>query len=150
MTPRPERSLLRALVVGTLLGTALGVALLVLRFELPLVAWALAGAAVGLAWWALGHLLPDDGEVPPEPMAPPTSHPSDPDRETRALHAQLRGAASGNDTTTKALHRTIGDLARERAGDGPYPPALAAYLRADPHPLSRARLRTILKELTRL
>lgn len=150
MISRAERTLLQALAVGAGIGLAAGGVLLLWGFQLPLLAWALGGAAVALAWWGVSHLVPEGRERPREPQAAPDHRPSEPDRETRALHARLRGAASGTATTVVALHRTIGDLARDRAGDGPYPPALDAYLHDDPRPLSRPRLRTILRELNRL
>lgn len=145
------RALVRAAAAGAIGGTLIGTLALVVGFGVPVGLWTLAGLILAVAWWALTHLAtPTEADRIDEPSAVPAPRSTQLDRRTRVLESQVRGAQPGRDMTASALHRTVSDIARARAGDGPYPPNLALYLNADPRPLSRAQLRAGLRELTAL
>lgn len=147
----PERSLLVSVAIGVGIGAAAALALMLVGFTAPILTWALLGLVAGVAVWAWRHLVPEGvGEAVDEPVPAPRPRSAGADRGARLLEGRLRGALWGNATTISALHTTIDDIAHDRAGDGPYPPALSAYLHADPRPLSRAQLRLILRELSDL
>ncbi|WP_312678579.1 hypothetical protein [Microbacterium sp.] len=151
MTRRPERGLIVAVIAGAAVGTAAAVAGLVMGFGLPLPLWTLGGIVVAVAWWGLRRLLPEiESEAVPEPQHPPQPWSTGVDRRTRVLETRLRGAQGGRSTTATALHDTIAELAETRAANAPLPDRLQTYLRSEPRTLSRAQLRTILRELTRL
>ena len=143
MTRRPERGLVVAVIAGAAIGTAAAVVGLVLGFGLPLPLWTLGGMVVAVAWWGLRQLLPEI-----ESEAQPWS--TGVDRRTRVLETRLRGAQGGRSTTATALHDTIAEIVEARAANAPLPDRLQTYLRSEPRTLSRAQLRTILRELTRL
>jgi len=153
VTRHPQRSLAAAGLAGAVVGAGIAVVLVFSGVGAPIAAWVLLGAAIGIAWWTVARLLPGESGGGGEP-AEPTDGPRHPlgsaDRDTRALERHARGALRGSATTVAPLHEAISEIARAKAGDGPYPPALAAYLARAPVPLSRRHLRTILKELTSL
>lgn len=148
MTGHLWKSFLIAAGVGLGVSGAVAAGLAFLGFGVRGDVWILAGLVAAVAVWFFREVF-DSGQEPPvaEPYDPPPLFWSiDSDRRTRALESQLRGALRGNATTVTSLHRTIEDLAQ--AGDGPLPPATARYLASDPRPLTRAQLRTIIRELT--
>ncbi|GAA5032044.1 hypothetical protein GCM10025738_13790 [Microbacterium fluvii] len=114
-------------------------------------AWALAGMGAGLVVWFFQRVFvaPDD-QSEPAPMMPRRFGALDVDRRTRAWESQLRGSQGSRPMTVGALHTAITALADELADGRPLPPTVDAYVRSDPRPLSRARLRTIIRELNSL
>jgi len=151
MTRPGLRSLAISAGVGVGVTLAVGGLALLLGFGIPLVVWMLAGLVIGVAtWWLRGITVPDETDRVAEPR--PTDIPTTGqlDRRTRVLESQLRGAQSGRDMTVSALHATIAEIAARRRPSAPYPPNLAAYLNTEPRALSRAQLRAVLRELTRL
>ncbi len=148
--PRLRRLLIAVLTGAAIAGVVAGLLVLAgfgVRVDLTVAIGAVSGAVI---WFFHSVVvLPDDASEP-EPVERRGTASVGLDRRTRVLESQLRGAQTGLAMTVGALHETIAHLARERAGDGPYPPALGAYLRSAPRPLSRTQLRTILRELTAL
>lgn len=142
------RSLLVAAGAGLTAGAAAGALLLWMGFGLRIDVWLLVGLVTALMLWFFRDVL-ESGQEPPvtEPHEPPVSPWSlDVDRRTRTLEAQLRGAQRGTGTTVTTVRDTIEKIVRH--DDRPVPPATARYLASTPRPLSRAQLRTILRELT--
>lgn len=148
MTPPLWRSPAIAVGIGVGVGAVASGGLLLLGFGVRMDVWVLTGLAVAVTVWFFRDVF-DPGHEPP--MAEPHDAPStywsiDSDRRTRTLEGQVRGALRGNATTVTALHHTIDRIAR--ASDAPLPPATARYLASEPHPLTRAQVRTIIRELT--
>ncbi len=143
--------LLIAVLVGAALTGGLAAALHRWGFGIPLDAAAAVGAVTGMIVWFFSTVfVPPQDESDTEPVERRGAASAGIDRRTRMLESQLRGSQLGFAMTVTTLHETISALALARGGEGPYPPALTAYLRSDPRPLSRAQLRTILRELTTL
>lgn len=140
-----------ACAVGGAIGALVSLLLGQLGVGVPPALWIGGGVCTGLAWWVIRRsgIRADDGPLD-EPVAHRAGVVGLADRRTRVLEAQVRGAQPGVGTTTGALHATIGELARQRAGAGPYPPNLERYLRAAPRTVDRRHLRMILKELSSL
>lgn len=147
MRPATVRAAL-ALALGAIVGLGAGLLYATQGVIVSLPVWALAGMLVAAAWLLLRLLL----DLPASPrLAEPdvdgAARGGTTDRELRQLEAQVRGALEGSETTVSTLHATIAHLAHLQRPDGDYPPALAAYLHSAPRALTRAHLRTILREL---
>lgn len=137
-----------ALAIGAASGALAWGAAALLGFGAPLVLWVLGGALIGLVLWTVRHVLPaveDDGVE--EPTAPVDPWPSGVDVRTRVLESRLRGALQGRPATADLLHQTIVTIASERDTPETRSRALHSYLNAQPRTLTRAELRTILREL---
>lgn len=140
-----------ALLCGAVLGALAWTAALLMGFGAPLLVWTLGGGLVGVIWWMFRHVVPSDpGEGVSEPRTPDEAWPSGVERGARLLESRIRGARQGRPDDLAALHATIADIVRDRGVDPSAAPAVHAYLSAPPHTLTRARLRTILRELVDL
>lgn len=151
MRDRTLRSLLIALVCGAAAGLAVALIAVALDFGVSVALWIFAGILIATIWWGALHVVPDgeqDAGGEPVPQHPPRS--AGLDRRTRLLETRLRGAQWGHATTPSALHATINEIVANHPDQTPLPPHLRAYLDAEPRPLSRAHLRTILRELSTL
>lgn len=145
------RSLTIALCGGAAAGLVIALAALALGFGVPVPLWVLAGVLVATIWWGAVRILPDgDHDLTAEPVAQHPPRSAGLDRRTRLLETRLRGAGWGQATTPSALHDTIREIVADRPDLASLPPNLDAYLQSAPRPLSRAQLRTILREMSTL
>ena len=152
MRPAQRKALIRYLVIGLGSAVIVGISLVLLGFGIRLDALCLIGVVIAVSCWFFARVFdPADDSTGGEPISPPRQRSIGLDRRIRALESQLSGARTGRAMTVSALHDTICQLAAKRSDDnepGSSDTALRRYIDAPPRPLSRAQLRTILRELS--
>lgn len=156
---RPLATLLAKLVLGVLAVLALYVLCTLFGLFLPLPVLISVGLAGGALWWILGAGADraDQLHAPALDLDVDVALPHSQDTRVRRLEELVHGAQPSRRMTGRALARTLGEIAEDRAGDPDAPPLSADLTRlietarrpgSDPvGPIDRRRLHRCLHEL---